>query len=52
LLWSQEFRSGRKLCRENRIRFVQEAFSTNTSAEVTPVTELGEILLVKEFPDL
>jgi D-alanine transaminase len=26
---------------ENRIRFVQEAFITNTSSEVTPVTELG-----------
>lgn len=26
---------------ENRIRFVQEAFISNTSAEVTPVTELG-----------
>jgi len=26
---------------ENRIRFVKEAFITNTSAEVTPVTELG-----------
>lgn len=26
---------------ENRIRFVQEAFITNTSAEVTPITELG-----------
>jgi D-alanine transaminase len=26
---------------ENRIRMVQEAFITNTSAEVTPVTELG-----------
>jgi D-alanine transaminase len=26
---------------ENRIRFVQEAFITNTSAEVTPVIELG-----------
>ena len=26
---------------ENRIRFVQEAFITNTSAEVTPVTEIG-----------
>jgi D-alanine transaminase len=26
---------------ENRIRFIQEAFITNTSAEVTPVTELG-----------
>jgi len=26
---------------ENRIRFVREAFITNTSAEVTPVTELG-----------
>jgi D-alanine transaminase len=26
---------------ENRIRFIQEAFITNTSAEVTPVTVLG-----------
>jgi D-alanine transaminase len=26
---------------ENRIRFIQEAFITNTSAEVTPVTDLG-----------
>lgn len=26
---------------ENRLRFVQEAFITNTSAEVTPVTEIG-----------
>lgn len=26
---------------ENRIRFIQEAFITNTSAEVIPVTELG-----------
>jgi D-alanine transaminase len=26
---------------ENRIRFIQEAFITNTSAEVTPVIELG-----------
>lgn len=26
---------------ENRIRLVQEAFITNTSAEVTPVTEIG-----------
>jgi D-alanine transaminase len=26
---------------ENRIRFVQEAFITNTSSEVTPVIELG-----------
>ena len=26
---------------ENRIRLVQEAFITNTSAELTPVTELG-----------
>jgi D-alanine transaminase len=26
---------------ENRIRMIQEAFITNTSAEVTPVTELG-----------
>jgi len=26
---------------ENRIRFIKEAFITNTSAEVTPVTELG-----------
>jgi D-alanine transaminase len=26
---------------ENRLRFTQEAFITNTSAEVTPVTEIG-----------
>lgn len=26
---------------ENRIRFIQEAFIANTSAEVTPVTDLG-----------
>jgi len=26
---------------ENRIRFIKEAFISNTSAEVTPVTELG-----------
>jgi D-alanine transaminase len=26
---------------ENRLRFVQEAFITNTSAEVTPVTDIG-----------
>jgi D-alanine transaminase len=26
---------------ENRIRFIQEAFISNTSAEVTPVTEIG-----------
>lgn len=26
---------------ENRIRFIREAFISNTSAEVTPVTELG-----------
>jgi D-alanine transaminase len=26
---------------ENRIRFIQEAFITNTSAEVTPVIEIG-----------
>ena len=26
---------------ENRIRFIKEAFITNTSAEVTPVTDLG-----------
>ncbi len=26
---------------ENRIRLIQEAFITNTSAEVTPITELG-----------
>jgi D-alanine transaminase len=26
---------------ENRIRFIQEAFITNTSAEVTPVTDMG-----------
>jgi D-alanine transaminase len=27
--------------RENRLRFVQEAFITNTSSEVTPVIEIG-----------
>jgi D-alanine transaminase len=26
---------------ENRLRFVQEAFITNTSAEVTPITSIG-----------
>ncbi len=26
---------------ENRIRFIQEAFITNTSAEITPVTEFA-----------
>jgi D-alanine transaminase len=26
---------------ENRLRFTQEAFITNTSAEITPVTEIG-----------
>jgi D-alanine transaminase len=26
---------------ENRLRFIQESFITNTSAEVTPVTEIG-----------
>jgi D-alanine transaminase len=35
---------------ENRIRFIQEAFITNTSAEVTPVTELGGNTLGKGVP--
>lgn len=35
---------------ENRIRFIQEAFITNTSAEVTPVTELGGNTLGDGFP--
>jgi D-alanine transaminase len=35
---------------ENRIRFVQEAFITNTSAEVTPVTELGGNTLGEGVP--
>jgi D-alanine transaminase len=35
---------------ENRIRFVQEAFITNTSAEVTPVIELGGITLGDGVP--
>jgi D-alanine transaminase len=30
---------------ENRIRLIQEAFITNTSAEVTPVTEIGGNIL-------
>jgi D-alanine transaminase len=35
---------------ENRIRFIQEAFITNTSAEVTPVIELGGNTLGKGVP--
>jgi D-alanine transaminase len=35
---------------ENRIRFIQEAFITNTSAEVTPVTELGGNTLGEGVP--
>jgi D-alanine transaminase len=35
---------------ENRIRFVQEAFITNTSAEVTPVIELGGNMLGNGIP--
>jgi D-alanine transaminase len=37
---------------ENRIRFIQEAFITNTSAEVTPVTELGGNTLGEGVPGL
>ena len=35
---------------ENRIRFIQEAFITNTSAEVMPVTELGGNTLGEGVP--
>jgi D-alanine transaminase len=35
---------------ENRIRFIQEAFITNTSAEVTPVTDLGGNTLGEGVP--
>jgi D-alanine transaminase len=35
---------------ENRIRFIQEAFISNTSAEVTPVTVLGGNTLGEGFP--
>ena len=35
---------------ENRIRFIQEAFITNTSSEVTPVIELGGNTLGKGVP--
>ena len=35
---------------ENRISLIQEAFITNTSAEVTPVTELGGNLLGDGIP--
>jgi D-alanine transaminase len=35
---------------ENRIRFIQEAFITNTSAEITPVTELGGNTVGKGVP--
>jgi D-alanine transaminase len=35
---------------ENRIRFVQEAFITNTSSEVTPVIELGGNTLGEGIP--
>jgi D-alanine transaminase len=35
---------------ENRIRFIQEAFITNTSAEVTPVTDLGGNTLGEGLP--
>jgi len=35
---------------ENRIRFVHEAFITNTSAEVTPVIELGGNTLGEGIP--
>ena len=36
--------------RENSIRVIQEAFITNTSAEVTPVIELGGITLGDGIP--
>ncbi len=35
---------------ENRLRFVQEAFITNTSAEVTPVIEIGGNTLGEGVP--
>lgn len=35
---------------ENRIRFIKEAFITNTSAEVTPVTDLGGNTLGEGLP--
>ena len=35
---------------ENRIRFVREAFVTNTSAEITPITELGGNTFGEEVP--
>ena len=35
---------------ENRLRFVKEAFITNTSAEVTPVIEIGGNTLNDGFP--
>jgi D-alanine transaminase len=35
---------------ENRIRFIQEAFITNTSSEVAPVTELGGNTLGEGVP--
>jgi len=35
---------------ENRIRFIQESFLTNTSAEVTPVTDLGGNTLGEGLP--
>jgi D-alanine transaminase len=35
---------------ENRIRFVREAFISNTSAEVTPVTDLGGTRLNEGVP--
>jgi D-alanine transaminase len=35
---------------ENRIRFIQEAFITNTSAEIIPVTDLGGNTLGEGLP--
>jgi D-alanine transaminase len=35
---------------ENRIRFIREAFITNTSAEITPVTDLGGNTLGEGIP--
>jgi D-alanine transaminase len=35
---------------ENRIRFIREAFITNTSAEVTPVVDLGGNMLSDGLP--
>lgn len=35
---------------ENRVRFIQEAFITNTSAEVTPVIELGVNIFGEGIP--